>query len=115
MGGAAGPGGERRAYTRVNTRFDVHCRRLGRGGVDEDVAVIDLSMGGMRIEGSGALQTGDVVELTLLEPGTEVVLCGLVVGNSPSGAGRSSHIAFTRQTPTTLEQIGQLVDSLTGA
>lgn len=115
MGGAPGTESERRIHTRVNTRFDVHCRRLGRGGVDEDVEVVDLSMGGMRIAGSGALQTGDVVELTLLESGTDVVLCGLVVGNSTGAEGRSSHIAFTRQTPTTLEHIGQLVDSKTGA
>jgi len=101
---------ERRVHARVDAGFGVHCRRMGRGGVDGDVEVLDLSMGGMRILGSDELRTGDVVELTISEAGPTLTLTGLVVGNSEAEAGRCSHIAFTRLAPTTLEHIGQLVD-----
>ena len=105
---AGGP--ERRAHERVGAHFGVHCRRIGRSGVDEDVEVVDLSMGGMRITGSGSLHTGDVVELTISEPGRPLTLTGLVVGRSHAPSGPCSHIAFTRLAPTTLEHIGHLVD-----
>ncbi len=95
---------------RVPARFGVHCRRLGRSGVDEEVEVIDLSMGGMLIAGGAGLRTGDVVELTISEAGAPLTLSGLVVGNSPEGADRCSHVAFTRLEPTALERIGHLVD-----
>lgn len=103
-------GAERRAHVRVEARFGVHCRRIGRSGVDEDVEVVDLSMGGMRITGSGSLHTGDVVELTISEPGHPLTLTGLVVGRSSASGAPCSHIAFTRLAPTTLEHIGHLVD-----
>lgn len=108
--GDAGQETERRAHPRVGTRFGVHCRRMGRSGIDRDVEVVDLSMGGMRIMGTGELRTGDVVELTISEAGPTLTLTGLVVGNSEIAAGPCSHIAFTRLAPTTLEHIGQLVD-----
>ena len=108
--GAAPAGAERRAHPRVLTRFNVHCRRLGRGGIDEDVEVVDLSMGGIRITAPGELQSGDVVELTIHEGEQPLTLSGLVVGTSPGGGVRYSHIAFTRLVPTTLEHIGELVD-----
>lgn len=101
---------ERRAHARVGARFGVHCRRMGRSGLDRDVEVVDLSMGGMRITGSGELRTGDVVELTISEGGPTLTLTGLVVGNSQAEVGPCSHIAFTRLAPTTLEHIGHLVD-----
>lgn len=106
-------GAERRAHPRVPTRFDVQCRRLGRGGVDQGVEVIDLSMGGMRITSPvEQLHSGDVVELTILEAGGPLVLNGLVVGSSPGSAVGYSHIAFTRVGSSTLEQIGELVDRM---
>lgn len=95
---------------RVPARFGVHCRRLGRSGVDEDVEVIDVSMGGMRITCRGDLRAGDVVELTISEAGAPLTLSGLVVGSSPPGSERCSHIAFTRLAPNALEHIGHLVD-----
>lgn len=111
MSQAVPDGAERRAHPRVLTRFDVHCRRLGRGGVDRDVEVVDLSMGGIRIASPANLQSGDVVELTIREGDEPLVLSGLVVGNSPAGGDvRYSHIAFTRVGTTALEHIGQLVD-----
>lgn len=110
MGVEAARDAERRAHERVGIRFGVHCRRIGRSGVDQDVEVVDLSMGGMRITGSGELRTGDVVELTISEAGPSLTLTGLVVGNSTAATGPCSHIAFTRLAPTTLEHIGHLVD-----
>ena len=110
MSGAAPEGAERRAHRRVLTRFVVHCRRLGRGGIDEDVEVVDLSMGGIRITSPVDLQSGDVVELTIREDEAPITLTGLVVASSPGSGVRHSHIAFTRLVPSTLEHIGQLVD-----
>jgi len=107
--GAVG-GADRRSDVRVPARFGVHCRRLGRSGVDEDVEVIDVSMGGMLIACGAELRTGDVVELTISEAGAPLTLSGLVVGHSAAGADRCSHVAFTRLAPTALERIGLLVD-----
>lgn len=110
MSGAAPEGSERRAHRRVLTRFHVHCRRLGRGGIDQDVEVVDLSMGGIRIAAPVELQSGDVVELTIREDDEPLTLSGLVVANSAGAGVRYSHIAFTRLVPSTLEHIGHLVD-----
>ncbi len=110
MGGAMPEGVDRRAHTRVMTRFDVHCRRLGRSGVDQEVEVVDLSMGGMRITSPIELHAGDVVQLTINEDREPLVLSGLVVGSSAGRAEHFSHIAFTRVGSATLEEIGQLVD-----
>lgn len=108
----AGPNvAERRAHPRVPTRFSVHCRRLGRGGVDRAVEVVDLSMGGVRITAPAALHLGDVVELMVDEGAGPFTLSGLVVSISAVGAeARYGHIAFTRITPLVLEQIAHLVD-----
>ena len=104
---------ERRAHPRVPTRFVVNCRRLGRGGVDGDVEVVDLSMGGIRITAPPGLQLGDVVELTVREGADPFTLSGLVVSTSSDRVeARYGHIAFTRLTPSTLEHIADLVDSI---
>ena len=110
VSGAAPAGADRRAHPRVLTRFTVRCRRLGRGGVDEDVEVVDLSMGGIRITSPDSLQTGDVVELMIREGSGPLTLTGLVVASSPGSGTPYSHIAFTRLQPSTLENIGHLVD-----
>ena len=108
-------GAERRAHPRVSTRFSVHCRRLGRGGIDQGVEVVDLSLGGLRISAPAAMQTGDVVELTVAEGSRPFVVTGLVVGTSPEGADRYSHIAFTRLEPSTLDHVTQLVARMSDA
>lgn len=113
MGGAMPQSVDRRAHPRVMTRFDAHCRRLGRRGVDQDVEVVDLSMGGMRITSPVELHAGDVVQLTINEDQEPLVLSGLVVGSSTGRTEHFSHIAFTRVGSTTLEGIGQLVDRKT--
>jgi hypothetical protein len=108
---------ERRSAPRVPTRFPVHCRRLGRGGIDDTVEVVDLSMGGMRIVAPEPLQVGDVVELTVEEGIDPLVLFGLVVGTTvgDEDGERFGNIAFTRLVPSTLEHIGFLVDLKAGA
>ncbi len=108
----AGPSvAERRAHPRVPTRFSVRCRRLGRGGVDRAVEVVDLSMGGVRITAPAALQVGDLVELTVDEGADPFTLSGLVVSTSADGVeDRYGHIAFTRLTPLVLEHIAHLVE-----
>jgi hypothetical protein len=110
---AATPGvDERRAHPRVPTRLTVHCRRLGRTGIDEDVRVLDLSMGGVRIAAPAELRVGDVVELTVAEePPGRLTLTGLVVGVRSDDTGpRNGHIAFTRLAAAHLEGIGRLID-----
>lgn len=108
----AGPSvAERRAHPRVATRFSVHCRRLGRAGVDRAVEVIDLSMGGARITAPAALQLGDVVELMVDEGAGPFTVSGLVVSTSEDGVeARYGHIAFTRVTPLLFEHIAHLVE-----
>lgn len=108
---------ERRTTPRVPTRFTVHCRRLGRGGIDDDVEVVDLSMGGLRIVAPDRLQVGDVVELKIDEALDPLTLFGLVVGMAPGDddATRHGNIAFTRLVPSTLEHIGLLIDLKAGA
>lgn len=102
---------ERRSAPRVATRFPVHCRRLGRGGIDHEVEVVDLSMGGVRIVAPEALQVGDVVELKISEGIDPLTLFGLVVGTTQGqDHERFGNIAFTRLAPDTLENIGFLVD-----
>jgi len=115
VGEAALKGDERRAHRRVPARFRVHCRRLGRGGIDEDVEAVDLSMGGIRIAAPGALRTGDVVELTISEGAEPVTFSGLVVASSRGHGATYSHVAFTRLGPNALEHLGHLVDASTGA
>jgi hypothetical protein len=78
--------------------------------VDQEVEVVDLSMGGMRITSPIELRAGDVVQLTISEDREPLVLSGLVVGSSAGRAEHFSHIAFTRVGSGTLEDIGQLVD-----
>lgn len=112
MSAETGDTAERRAHPRFPTRFEVQCRRLGRGGAEQDVEVVDLSMGGMRITSPVELYSGDVVELTILETEGPLVLNGLVVGSSPGSEVSYSHIAFTRVGSSTLEQIGELVDRM---
>lgn len=102
---------ERRSHRRVAARLTVHCRRVGRSGVDDDVEIIDLSMGGVRITAPERLDVGDTVELSVLEADEALTLSGLVVSTRTSGDdGRYGHIAFTRLGPTTLERIGHLID-----
>lgn len=108
-------GEERRAHPRVPTRFRVHCRRLGRGGIDQGVEVVDLSLGGLRISSPAAMQTGDVVELTVAEGSDPFVVTGLVVGTTPQGDDRYSNIAFTRVGPATLDHVTQLVARMASA
>ena len=112
---SSGSAEERRAHPRFPTRFRVHCRRLGRGGIDQGVEVVDLSVGGLRISSPAAMQTGDVVELTVAEGSDPFVVTGLVVGTSPEGDDRYSNIAFTRVGPATLDNVTQLVARMSTA
>jgi hypothetical protein len=100
---------DRRAHPRVPASFTLHCRRLGRATIDEDVEVLDISMGGLRIVAPDRLDVGHVLELTTPEA-DEGKLTGLVVGTSRADGGKHAHIAFTRVGPPALERIAQLVD-----
>lgn len=102
---------ERRAHPRVAADLIVHCRRLGRSGIDQDVPVLDLSLGGLRIEAPQELRVGDVVELTVARVPPQLTLTGLVVGVRPAVDGaHHGHIAFTRVAEDHLERIGHLID-----
>jgi len=107
-------GPERRAGARVPADLTAHCRRLGRSGVDEDVQVLDLSLGGLRIAAPDRLQVKDVVELTMQSDATPLTLRGLVVGTTAGRTGVSyGHIAFTGLGAFGLERVGHLLEVLT--
>ena len=111
--GRAPWGAERRAGIRVPADLTAHCRRLGRRGVDQDVRVVDLSLGGVRIAAPDRLQVKDVVELTLPSDPGPLTLRGLVVGTTASRTGVSfGHIAFTGLGAFGLERIGHLLEVL---
>ena len=87
---------ERRTRPRIPASLIVHCRRLGRTGIDQDVQVVDVSMGGMRIAAPERLELGDLVALTMPKDPIPLRLKGLVVGTTPKDAGVAfGHIAFT--------------------
>lgn len=108
---AAQSDAERRSHRRVPARLTVHCRRVGRTGVDDEVEIIDLSMGGVRITAPERLDVGDTVEISVHDENDTLTISGLVVSTRTSGDdGRYGHIAFTRLGPSTLERIGHLID-----
>lgn len=103
---------QRRAAQRVPVGFTMHCRRLGRGGFDEPVAAVDLSVTGAGILAGPGLVVGDVVLLTLGADPDDISCKGLVVGTGPSlryPKQRHAHIAFATLSGTTLDRLTAIV------
>lgn len=103
---------ERRRHRRIPVDARMHCRRLGRGGFDEDVAACDLSVGGAHLVADQRLGLGDVVVLDVDVADLTLSVRGLVVAVRPvldGGDTRHVHVAFTGLSPERLAALGDLV------
>jgi PilZ domain len=114
---------ERRRHRRFAVRTNLRCRRLGRGGFDEEVASIDLSLGGVLLLADDRVDVGDVVALDFAVVDVTLGLRGLVVSvrptvgsHGPHGPhGRYVHVAFTGLSPERLDSLCQFLDTLVPA
>jgi len=103
---------ERRAHKRHAVSFAIHCRRLGprRAESTEQVDVVDLSLGGMRISAPSWADIGNVLEIEL----DGVALRGLVVGLSGRGIDGGfayAHVAFGSLTTEAFGAVLELLDA----
>lgn len=107
-------GDERRQHRRLPVRTSLHCRRLGRGGFDEQVSSADLSSGGALLRADRRLGVGDVLVLDVEVGGFTLGLKGLVIATReiPGHADqRFVHVAFTGLSPDRLAALGRLLDA----
>lgn len=105
---------ERRQHRRYPVRTTLHCRRIGRGGFDEDIVSADLSAGGCLVRADRRLGVGDVLVLDIDASGIVVGLKGLVIAarEVPGHPDeRLVHIAFTGLNPERFEALGQLLEA----
>jgi PilZ domain len=87
---------QRRSRQRVDAGLQAKVRRIrsARRGPAHDMTVADLSHGGMKLDGSFQLSTGDTVEVTV-DLGTSVQVAGRVVMAYPSpNGGWTAHLSF---------------------
>jgi hypothetical protein len=104
---------ERRHHKRLPVRTTLRCRRLGRGGFDEEVTSVDLSAGGALLFADRRLDVGDVLNLDFEIGGFGLGLKGLVIASREAPARddkRLIHVAFTGLSPDRLSALGALLD-----
>lgn len=106
---------ERRQHRRLPVRAAVHCRRIGRGGFDEQVTSDDLSAGGMLLRADRRLGVGDVLVIEL-DAGSDLALNlkGLVIATRDIGNRsdqRYVHVAFTGMSADRMAGLARLIDS----
>lgn len=104
---------ERRQHKRLPVRTSLHCRRIGRGGFDEQLTSIDLSAGGALLRADRRLSVGDVLVLELSVGGFSAGVKGLVIATREVVGERDDryvHVAFTGLSPDRLEALGRLLD-----
>lgn len=105
---------ERRQHRRLPVRTSLHCRRIGRGGFDEEVTSADLSAGGVLLRADRRLAVGDVLVLELSVGGFALGVKGLVIATRDTPSDRMQryvHVAFTGLSPDRLEALGRLLDA----
>jgi hypothetical protein len=105
---------ERRRHRRLPVRATMRCRRLGRGGFDEQITSADLSSGGVLLKADRRLGVGDVLVLEIEVAGFAIGLKGLVIATREVPGGRDDryvHVAFTGLSPDRLETLGRLLDA----
>ncbi len=105
---------DRRQHRRLPVRTSLHCRRLGRGGFDEQLTSADLSAGGALLRADRRLGIGDVLGLDIELGGFAVGLKGLVIATREVPGERDSryvHVAFTGLSPDRLVALGRLLDA----
>lgn len=111
---------ERRRHRRLAVRTNLRCRRLGRGGYDEVVGSIDISLGGALLMADDRVDVGDVVALEFPVVNLTLGLRGLVVSVRPTVGSdgphaRYVHVAFTGLSPERLDSLCHLIDTLAPA
>jgi hypothetical protein len=105
---------ERRQHRRLPVRTSLHCRRIGRGGFDEQVTSDDLSAGGALLRADRRLGVGDVLVLELDAGGVAVNVKGLVIATREIPGQpdqRYVHVAFTGLSPDRLAALAKLLDT----
>lgn len=107
---------ERRAQRRHAVSFAIRCRRLGprRAESTQQVDVVDLSVGGMRITAPPWADIGNVLELEI----DGVALRGLVValsGRGHDGGFAFAHVAFASLTSEAFGAVLEAIDAQVGA
>ena len=108
---------ERRRHRRHTVQSSVRCRRLGRGGYEEEVASVDLSLGGVLVRADDRLGVGDVLVLDFPVADLSLGLRGLVVSvrsvaGDPDPDARYVHVAFTGLSPERLDLLCRYVEDL---
>jgi hypothetical protein len=111
---------ERRRHRRVAVNTSLRCRRLGRGGYDEVVSSVDVSLGGALVLADDRVDVGDVVVLDLPLDDLTIGLRGLVVTVRPAVGvdgprARFVHVAFTGLSPERLDVLCRYLDTLAPA
>jgi hypothetical protein len=107
---------ERRRYRRLPIMASLHCRRLGRGGFDEEVRSVDLSAGGALLRTDRRLGVGDVLLLDVTIDDVSVGLKGLVIatrevaGHADERFVHIVHIAFTGLSDERITALARLLD-----
>jgi len=104
---------ERRQHKRLPVRTSVRCRRLGRGGFDEEITSLDVSAGGALLRADNRLGVGDVLSLEFELAGFALGLKALVVAARDAGREgdeRYIHVAFTGLDPERLTSLARLLD-----
>ena len=105
---------ERRQHRRLPVRTSVRCRRIGRGGFDEEVTSDDLSAGGMLLRADRRLGVGDVLVIEVEAGGVALSLKGLVIATREIAGQhdqRYVHVAFTGLSADRLAGLARLLDS----
>jgi hypothetical protein len=105
---------ERRQHRRLPVRTTMHCRRIGRGGFDEQITSADLSAGGALLKADRRLGVGDVLVIELEVAGFALGLKGLVIATRDVPGSRDDryvHVAFTGLSPDRLEALGRLLEA----
>lgn len=108
---------ERREFPRVPQPFEVRYHLSGELTESWRIAsTVNLSAGGMRLEGPELLETGHPVEIQLNLAGRHnLIVLGRVVWSQPQPSGATgSGIEFVDLTPEQRAQIDEIVRFLKG-
>ena len=104
---------QRRRHRRVPVSLSLQCRRLGEHETSSlQAEAVDLSRGGLRLIVPSGLESGDVVQLTVLDADDAVSYRGLVVDVrelEDESDRRCARVAFSGFTPAMEAALGRLL------
>ena len=102
---------QRRTSRRLNAKLEARVRRVhsARRGKQHPMAVVDLSRGGMKLEGPFQLSTGDTLEVEV-ELGAPVQLsCRAVMAYPTSEGNWAAHLCFLDGQRESTEVVGTYI------